>query len=128
MAFMRFALSTRIAAGAVQSDLASSVRFVLVDVILKIYFVHESALIAEAMFKSSVISTAVLLLAHAGAAFAQQAENRDAFYWLGEINKATAVINTEEGLLDKSLAPKVAAGIATVLDQGRQAGRKPARR
>ncbi|HEX8885468.1 MAG TPA: argininosuccinate lyase [Noviherbaspirillum sp.] len=76
------------------------------------------------MFKSSTISAAFLLLAHAGAAFAQQAENRDAFYWLGEINKASAVINTEEGLLDKSLAPKVAAGIATVLDQGRQPGGK----
>jgi hypothetical protein len=38
------------------------------------------------MFKSTAISTAFLLLAHAGAALAQQAENRDAFYWLGQIN------------------------------------------
>jgi argininosuccinate lyase len=76
------------------------------------------------MFKSTAISTAFLLLAHAGAALAQQAENRDAFYWLGQINKASTVINTDEGLLDKSLAPKVAAGIATVLEQGRQAGGK----
>lgn len=76
------------------------------------------------MFRSTIFPAAFLLLAHAGAAFAQQAESRDAFYWLGQINKASAVINTEEGLLDKSLAPKVAAGIATVLEQGRQPGGK----
>lgn len=76
------------------------------------------------MFKSTVFPAAFLLLVHAGAAFAQQAENRDAFYWLGQINKASAVINADEGLLDKSLSPKVAAGIATVLEQGSQAGGK----
>lgn len=76
------------------------------------------------MLKSTVFPTALLLLVHAGSAFAQQAENRDAFYWIGQINKASAVINTDEGLLDKSLSPKVAAGIATVLEQGNQAGGK----
>ncbi|MFS0757673.1 argininosuccinate lyase [Noviherbaspirillum sp. 1P10PC] len=76
------------------------------------------------MLKSTVFPTALLLLAHAGSTFAQQAENRDAFYWIGQINKASAVINTDEGLLDKSLSPKVAAGIATVLEQGNQAGGK----
>ena len=76
------------------------------------------------MLKSTVFPTALFLLAHAGSAFAQQAENRDAFYWIGQINKASAVINTDEGLLDKSLSPKVAAGIATVLEQGNQAGGK----
>jgi argininosuccinate lyase len=76
------------------------------------------------MLKSTVFPTALLLLAHAGSAFAQQAENRNAFYWIGQINKASAVINTDEGLLDKSLSPKVAAGIATVLEQGNQPGGK----
>ena len=47
---------------------------------------------------------------------------RDEFFWLGEINKATAVINTDEGLLDKSLAPKLAAGIAKVIGNGNQPG------
>ena len=51
-------------------------------------------------------------------AFAQKAAPRDQFFWLGEINKATAVINTDEGLLDKAKAPGIAAGIAKVLDDG----------
>lgn len=45
---------------------------------------------------------------------------RDEFFWLGEINKATAVINTDEGLLDKAMAPRIAAGIAKVLQDGAQ--------
>jgi len=40
---------------------------------------------------------------------------RDEFFWLGEINKATAVINTDQGLLDPALAPRIAAGLAKVL-------------
>lgn len=47
---------------------------------------------------------------------------RDEFFWLGEINKATAVINTDEGLLDKALAPQIAAGIAKVIADGNQPG------
>ena len=51
---------------------------------------------------------------------------RDEFYWLGEMNKATAVINTDEGLLDKALTPRIAAGIAKVLQDGSQPGaRRP---
>lgn len=50
-------------------------------------------------------------------AMAQDAK-RDDFYWLGQINKASAVINTEEGLLDKAVAPKIAKGLQTVLDAG----------
>lgn len=76
------------------------------------------------MFKSTLCPLALLVLVHASPVHAQQTEKRDAFYWLGEINKASAVINTEEGLLDKSLSPKVAAGIAAVLEQGRQEGGK----
>ena len=48
-------------------------------------------------------------------AFAQKAPPRDQFFWLGEMNKATAVINTDEGLLDKTKTPKIAAGIVKVL-------------
>ncbi len=43
---------------------------------------------------------------------------RDEFFWLGQINKATAVINTAEGLLDPAIAPKVAAGLAQVISDG----------
>lgn len=57
-------------------------------------------------------------------AIAQQAEVRDEFFWLGEMNKATAVINTDEGLLEKSMAPRIANGIAQVIKAGNQAGGK----
>lgn len=60
------------------------------------------------------------------AAAAQPAPVRDEFFWLVEINKATAVINTDEGLLDKSLGARLAAGIAKVAQDGNQAGaRRP---
>ena len=58
--------------------------------------------------------------------FAQPATVRDEFFWLGQMNKATAVINTEEGLLEKSMAPRIAEGIAKVLREGSQpGGRRP---
>jgi argininosuccinate lyase len=60
-------------------------------------------------------------------AFAQKGPTRDEFYWLGQMNKATAVINSEEGLLDKAMVPKIAAGIVKVLEDGAQPGaRRPA--
>ncbi len=66
---------------------------------------------------------AVTLAACAVPALAQPAPpGHDEFYWLGEINKASIVINTDEGLLDRSLAPHIAAGLATVLRAGAQPG------
>jgi argininosuccinate lyase len=59
----------------------------------------------------------------AGSAFAAQ-QTRDEFFWLGEINKASAVINTDEGLLDRALAPRIAAGVAQVIKQGNEPGGK----
>lgn len=59
-------------------------------------------------------------------AFAFAAESkkpaRDQFFWLGQINKASLVVNVEEGLIDTSLAPKFAEGIAKVLEDGTQPG------
>ena len=57
-------------------------------------------------------------------AFAQKGTPRDQFFWLGEINKATAVINTDEGLLDKAKTPKIAAGIVKVMEDGAKPGAK----
>jgi argininosuccinate lyase len=57
-------------------------------------------------------------------ALAQQLPGRDDFFWLGEINKASAVINTEEGLLDRALAPRIAAGLDAMLKAGAQPGGK----
>jgi argininosuccinate lyase len=48
----------------------------------------------------------------------------DDFFWLGEINKASAVINTDDGLLDRALAPRVHDGIAKVLADGDKPGGK----
>ena len=49
---------------------------------------------------------------------------RDEFFWLGEMNKATAVINSEEGLLDKAVTPKIARGIEEVITNGSKPGAK----
>jgi len=57
---------------------------------------------------------------------APAAPRRDPFFWLGEINKASTVINAEEGLLDPALAPRIAAGLNQVLRAGDQPnGRRP---
>lgn len=48
----------------------------------------------------------------------------DTFFWLGEINKATAVINTDEGLLDSSMVSGIARGLLAVLEAGNQPGGK----
>src|SRR3546814_16289690 len=56
------------------------------------------------------------------AATAGQDVPRDPFFWLGEINKASAVINTDAGLLDKSMAPRLAAGVAKVIEDAGQPG------
>jgi argininosuccinate lyase len=73
-------------------------------------------------FRISAIALAIAV--QLSPAAAQQAPVRDEFFWLGEMNKATAVINTEEGLLDRGMTPRVAAGIAKVLKDGSQAGAK----
>lgn len=47
---------------------------------------------------------------------------RDEFYWLGEINKATTVINTDERLLDKNVVQRIARGLQNVIDEGNKQG------
>lgn len=78
------------------------------------------------MSKFGQYSFALVLFAQAVPGIAQQTRSRDEFFWLGEINKATIVINTDEGLLEKSMAPRLAAGIAKVLSDGNQPkGKRP---
>ena len=67
---------------------------------------------------------ALLAVACAATANAQSAPKRDEFYWLGEINKASAVINTDEGLLDPALAPRIAAGLDSMLKAAEKPGAK----
>ena len=73
-------------------------------------------------FKICTIALATSFYALSGAA--QQREVRDEFFWLSQMNKATAVINTDEGLLEKSMAPRIAIGLAKVIKDGDQAGGK----
>ncbi len=86
-------------------------------------------------FILSSLTTAVVLMLGSHSAIAQTqstpaaasvASNqiRDPFFWLGEMNKATLVINSEQGLLDKTMAPRLASGVAKVIADGNQPGGK----
>ncbi|KAL3417222.1 argininosuccinate lyase [Phlyctema vagabunda] len=51
---------------------------------------------------------------------------RDTFFWLCEINKASAVINADEGLLERTLAPRIAQGLQILIQEGgRPKGKRP---
>lgn len=65
----------------------------------------------------------LLAVCQAGLA-APQADDpgRDEFFWLGEINKATAVINSEQGLLDKDKTPAIAQALEDVIEAGNKPG------
>ncbi|MFC3103077.1 argininosuccinate lyase [Salinisphaera aquimarina] len=56
------------------------------------------------------------------AAAASDETMRDEFFWLGEINKASAVINSEQGLLDKQKTPAIAQALEEVIEAGNQPG------
>jgi len=47
---------------------------------------------------------------------------RDSFYWLGQINKASTVINTQTGLLTEGEGRRFAAALQKVLDNGNKKG------
>ncbi|MBC7500523.1 MAG: argininosuccinate lyase, partial [Herminiimonas sp.] len=70
------------------------------------------------MLKHRFCTLALLISAYAIPCMAQQPGVHDEFFWLGQMNKATAVINTDEGLLEKSMAPRIAAGIEKVIENG----------
>ncbi len=65
----------------------------------------------------------VSLLAYCAGACADTTK-RDEFFWLGEMNKASLVINTDEGLIEKASAPVFAKGIDKVITAGNQEGAK----
>lgn len=74
--------------------------------------------------RTSVVSTCLVSAALWAFPAAAQAQKKDAFYWLGEINKASAVINAEEGLLDRGVAIRIARGLQAVLADGGTSGAK----
>jgi argininosuccinate lyase len=78
----------------------------------------------DAMLKFKICTFALATSLYALPGIAQPAEVRDEFFWLSQMNKATVVINTDEGLLEKATAPRIASGLAQVIKDGRQAGAK----
>lgn len=78
--------------------------------------------------KREILKKALLMLPllgiMGGAYFPEPAEAaepwppRDNFYWLGQINKASDIINTDEKLLTKEEGRRFAAAIQKVLDDG----------
>lgn len=76
------------------------------------------------LWHAVILLAASALPAHAQQQALPKEPVRDEFFWLGEINKASTVINTEQGLLDRTLAPKLAQGIAKVIAAGNQPGAK----
>lgn len=77
------------------------------------------------MLKFRSVAVALVTLAHAAPGIAQTGSH-DEFFWLGQINKASIVINADEGLLDKAMAPSLAAGLAKVINAANQPnGKRP---
>ena len=79
------------------------------------------------MFTRPVIALALVLSAACATAQTESkpAPQRDPFYWLGEINKATLVINTDQACSTEQGA-EAGGGLAKVLEAGAQPGaRRP---
>ncbi len=55
------------------------------------------------------------------------AAERDAFYWLGQFNKASLVMTVEQGIVPRRLAAPIAAAVKGVIDDGdAPGGKRPA--
>lgn len=65
------------------------------------------------------------MAAFSAAAMAQVNSAHDEFYWISQINKASIVINSDEGLLDKKDAVKIANGLRKVIEAGNNGGPRP---
>lgn len=50
------------------------------------------------------------------------AQQRDEFHWLGQVNKASAVMLVEQGIVPKDVGAQIAAAVSKVLSDGNEAG------
>jgi len=68
-----------------------------------------------------------IAVALASPAMAQESENkRDEFFWMGEINKASTVMTVEQGIVPKSMAARIAQGVAYSIEQSSKPdGKRP---
>lgn len=71
--------------------------------------------------KKSVLALTIAAMIANGTVFAAEPP-RDNFYWLGEINKASDIINTKEGLLTEEEGHAFAKGIDKVIRDGNLPG------
>ena len=62
------------------------------------------------------------LIVHIEAAQAQADPIKDNFYWLGEINKASAVMVVEQKIVPPDLGAKIAGSVNRVIDDGAKPG------
>lgn len=72
--------------------------------------------------KISLVTFSVSLALLGQTVVAADTTQRDEFFWLSEINKASLVINAKEGLLPKETAGRIATGLQRVIDNGNQKG------
>lgn len=61
------------------------------------------------MTRVALVTGILLTCLSTSPALSQQPQHDD-FFWLGEINKASAVINADQGLLDRGVARRKDAG------------------
>lgn len=73
------------------------------------------------MMKKTAVLFLLSALLSSGAAFAQE-EPRDNFYYLSQINKASDILNTRDGLLTPAEGRNFARAIQKVIDQGNAPG------
>ena len=71
------------------------------------------------------VTRAALAVAVLAAPAPADAQPRDQFYWLGEVNKASAVMVVEQGIVPPDLGRTIATAVDTVIADG---GRPGARR
>ena len=76
--------------------------------------------------RAALVVIAVFAASPAAAQGGKAKPGHDNFYWLGEFNKASTVMVTEQGIVPRELGAKIAKGVAQVIEDGDRPGaRRP---